>query len=395
MLAFALICLTSLGSSIHSAHAQVTDQDPVALDSRVGGDETRTRFVVDIDRPVDFRVFILADPYRVIIDLPQTNFRLPPSRGSEGRGLISAYRYGLLAVGQSRIVLDANGPVFIDRSFVIPPDGEEPGRLVVDLIPTDRETFLQRLNATPPPTPPSRPANLPPAPQLRRAGDKQLIVLDPGHGGIDGGAVARNGAKEKDIVLAFSRVLKEKLEAEGRFVVAMTRSTDIYIPLRGRVAYARERQAALFISIHADSFRNSSARGATVYTVSEAASDREAAALAANQNKSDVIAGLDLDHETDEVSGILIDLAMRETKNFSIQFAKTAIDSMRGSIRLNRNPHRFAGFRVLKAPDVPSVLIELGYLSNSSDVRDLQSSAWRNKTAASLVSAVNAFFDAR
>jgi N-acetylmuramoyl-L-alanine amidase len=368
----------------------------VANGVRIGGDEIRTRFVVDIDRPVDFRVFILADPYRVIIDLPQITFDLPANSGQQGRGLISAFRYGLLAVGQSRIVLDATSPVFIDRSFVLPPQDGQPGRLVVDLIPTDRETFMRRMNAAAPAPPPSQSApTLPPPPELRQDNDVPLIVIDPGHGGIDSGTVARNGAEEKNIVLAFAKALEQRIESGGAFNVVLTRDTDIYIPLADRVEFARDRQAALFISIHADSFRVASVRGATVYTVSEEASDQEAAALAATENKSDIIAGLDLRNETDDVSGILIDLAMRETKNYSIQFARSAVDAMRGVIQLNRNPHRFAGFRVLKAPDVPSVLIELGYLSNASDVRDLQSRDWRDKITASLFEAVKAFFDAR
>ncbi len=368
---------------------------PVASDARIGGDEIRTRFVVDIDRPVDFRVFILADPYRVIIDLPQVAFNLPANSGQQGRGLISAYRYGLLAVGQSRVVLDASGPVFIDRSFVLPPQDGQPARLVVDLIPTDRDTFMRRMNAAEPAPPPASQSTTPPPPELRQDNSVPVIILDPGHGGIDSGTVARNGDQEKNIVLSFAKALEQRLESGGDFNVILTRDTDIYISLGDRVEFARERQAALFISIHADSFRVASVRGATVYTVSEEASDQEAAALAAAENKSDIIAGLDLRNESDDVSGILIDLAMRETKNYSIQFALSAIDAMRGSILLNRNPHRFAGFRVLKAPDVPSVLIELGYLSNASDVREIQSREWRDKITASLLEAVKAFFDAR
>ncbi len=392
-----VLLLAGVGFSASPAPAQQTNPAmPVANGVRVGGDEVRTRFVVDVDRPVDFRVFILADPYRVIIDLPQITFSLPADSGQQGRGLINAFRYGLLAVGQSRIVLDATGPVFIDRSFVLPPQDGQPGRLVVDLIPTDRDTFMRRMNATAPAPPPSQSATpSPPSPAIRRENNLPLIVIDAGHGGIDSGTVARNGAKEKDIVLAFAKALEQRIESGGDYNVVLTRDTDFYIPLADRVQFAREREAALFISIHADSYRVASVRGATVYTVSEEASDREAAALAASENKSDIIAGLDLRNETDDVSGILIDLAMRETKNYSIQFANNAIDAMRGTIRLNRNPHRFAGFRVLKAPDVPSVLIELGYLSNASDVRDLQSRVWRDKITRSLFEAVKAFFDAR
>ena len=370
------------------------DSIPQAIDARVGGDEMRTRFVLDIDRPVPFHVFVLADPYRIIIDLPHVNFQLPAGIGQQGRGLVSAYRFGLLAVGKSRIVLDANQPVLIDKSFVLPPQDGQPGRLVIDLIRTDRDTFLKRLGAAQPtaPTPEPRPT---PLPELRRSDNKLVIVIDPGHGGVDSGAVARNGTQEKKIVLTFSLALKQRLEKTGRYAVVLTRTQDVFIALRDRVRFARNHGASLFISVHADSFRNSSVRGTTVYTVSEDASDAEAAALAQKENKSDIIAGLDLQDETNEVTGILIDLAQRETKNFSVKFAETLVAMMRGQIRLNRNPHRFAGFRVLKAPDVPSVLIELGYLSNGADVRDLSSRAWRNKITAATVKAIDGFFATR
>jgi N-acetylmuramoyl-L-alanine amidase len=376
---------------------------PTALASRVGGDGERTRFVLDIDRPVAFKVFALADPYRVIVDLPEVNFQLPATDGKQGRGLVSAYRYGLFAIDKSRIVLDMAGPVFIEKSFILPAQDGQPARLVVDFVRTDRDTFLRQLalarqpgggaEAAPPEEPPP-PVRAPGSAPVRR-NNKLIVVIDPGHGGVDPGTIARNGTKEKHVVLALGKVLARSLERTGRYVPVMTRSTDVFLPLRRRVALARENGASLFISLHADSFRSSRARGATVYTLSERASDAEAAALARGENRSDVIAGINLAEEPDEVAGILIDLAQRESKNFSVRFAQDAIGAMRGQIRLNTNPHRFAGFRVLKAPDVPSVLIEIGYLSNRSDARELGSSAWRERMAAALTRAVDTFFQRR
>lgn len=361
-----------------------------ATDSRLGGDHKRTRFVVDLDREVPFRVFALADPYRVIVDLPQLTFQFKPGTGQAGRGLISAYRYGLLAFGKSRIVLDADRPVAIDKAFVLPAQDGQPSRLVVDMVATTREAFLKE-RAREQKQRPQAAAEAVPAVRKHDA-DELVIVIDPGHGGIDSGAVSPDGTEEKEIVLAFANSLRERLQATGRFKILMTRDSDVFLPLRQRVAFARENGASLFISIHADKFHQANVRGATVYTLSERASDAEAAALASKENKADVIAGIDLADEPNEVSDILIDLARRETKNFSVRFAKTLVGEMNGEVQLNKNPHRFAGFRVLTAADVPSVLLEIGYVSNSKDVRALTSASWRSRATAAIHVAVNKFF---
>ncbi|GAB4237637.1 MAG: hypothetical protein Kow0032_23630 [Methyloligellaceae bacterium] len=221
------------------------------------------------------------------------------------------------------------------------------------------------------------------------------MVIDPGHGGIDPGATSRSGLKEKHVVFAFSRALRDRLNATGRYKAVLTRKIDVYVPLRERVAIARRLNGELFISIHADSIPGRYSKkisGATVYTLSEKASDEEARALAAKENHSDVIAGVELPDVEDEVTGILIDLAMRETKNLSINFADIIIDSLRGKTPLMKKAHRFAGFRVLKAPDVPSVLLELGYMSNPNDVRKMTSKAWRDQVSVALVKSIDRFF---
>ncbi len=371
---------------------------PVAGDARLGGDDRQVRFVVDFDRKVQLRAFTLADPYRVVIDLPQVTFNLPARTGEAGRGLVKAFRFGLVMQGGSRIVLDVAKPVRIDKAFVLDPAEGQPARLVLDLSATDRDTFMRTLaldNARPA-RPPSiaRPASDPASDRDPRP----IVVLDPGHGGIDHGTRAAGGdIMEKSIVLDFSLALRDHLERTGRYRVVMTRSDDTFVPLQERVRIARSRNAALFISIHADALRKSEgeAQGATIYTVSDVASDAEAARLAEAENRADVIAGIDLSREPDDVADILIDLAQRETKLFSAHFAKNLVTELKRVARLHKNPLKSAGFKVLKAPDVPSVLLELGYVSNKQDLKLMLSQQWRSKTAAAVVEAVDAFFSTR
>jgi len=226
---------------------------------------------------------------------------------------------------------------------------------------------------------------------------RPLIVLDPGHGGIDTGTKGSGGELEKDVVLAFAQTLREKLESSGKYRVAMTRSDDTFIPLAERVRFARSRNAGLFISVHADALprREGQAEGATVYTLSENASDAEAARLAEAENKADVIAGVDLTTEPDDVANILVDLAQRETKTFSMQFARTVVGELKTAARLHKQPLKSAGFKVLLAPDVPSVLVELGYMSTKDDLKQLTSVSWRARTAQALAQAVDSFFTPR
>ena len=229
------------------------------------------------------------------------------------------------------------------------------------------------------------------------ADPRPLIVIDPGHGGIDNGTRAASGEMEKTIVLEFSLMLRDKIEKTGKYRVVMTRADDTFIPLGERVQLARARQASLFISIHADALRRAEgdAQGATVYTLSERASDARAARLAEAENQADVIAGLDLSSEPKDVAGILIDLARRETKTFSLQFAQGVVAELKTATRLHQNPLKSAAFVVLKAPDVPSVLVELGYVTNKADLKSLVSTEWRDRTADSIVQAVQTFFTTR
>ncbi len=413
-LAAIVIILTPWGF-ILPADAAKTKQNrsvPEASSARLGGDNLRTRFVVDISNSIGYSVYVLPDPFRVIIDLPEINFQLPPGQGVSGRGLVTGYRFGLFSPGRSRIVIDASAPVLIEKSFVIPATTQKPARLVVDIVKTDRETFLKnrqsqlksqsnsrKFAAIPIPKSKPRGSIIPDfskknaRPRARNA--KKIIIIDPGHGGIDSGAVGRGGVLEKKIVLSVARILKKILKATGRYEVRMTRNNDTFIPLRKRVEFARRNSGDLFISIHADTVKTSAVRGATIYTLSEKASDTEAAALAQKENRSDIIAGVNLSEENDAVTDILIDLVLRETKNHSIFFAQTIVKNLNRIARVSRKPHRFAGFAVLKAPDIPSVLIELGFLSNGRDAKLLSSLRWRRKVSRAVAVSIDKYFKSK
>jgi len=346
---------------------------------------------MDLTRKIDVHAFTLADPYRVVLDIPEVVFKLPPKAGENGRGLVKAFRYGLMMEGGSRIVLDVVKPVKVDKAFVVDAAAGAPARLVLDLAATDRQSFLRRVALQDRLVSADQPAS--PQPQARGGDERPVIMLDPGHGGIDTGTVAPTGEEEKNIVLDVAKRLRSRLDQYGKYRVLMTRADDTYVPLDERVRMARSAGASLFVSIHADSLphKEGDAQGATVYTLSNKATDPDAALLADKENRSDVIAGVDLKTEPDDVAGILIDLAQRETKTFSMQFAHTLIGDMKTVARLHKEPIKGAGFRVLRAPDVPSVLIELGYVSNRQDLHSLMSDDWRDHTAEAIAKAIDAY----
>jgi len=377
------------------AHAE--PNATIAKDARLAGDRERTRFIADLSKKVDVHVFALGNPYRVIIDAPEVKFQMPPGIGKEPRGLVTAFRYGLFAPGKSRIVLDVSGPFLIDKSFVLEPRDDQPARLVIDLVPTDEKTFQASLQKAR--TAAVEKASLPiPKAPVRPADAKPIIVLDPGHGGVDPGTSSQNGVTEKEVVLAFAKVLKAKLLATGRYEVYLTRKDDTFLPLRSRVAFAQKKGASLFLSIHADYFPSKidDPRGATVYTLSEEASDDEARELAAKENFSDALAGVALPDDSDGVvANILIDLAQRETQNRSVVFARSVVGELAGKTDLHTKRMRSAGFRVLKSPDVPSVLLELGFLSNPDDEKELTSEQWRERMAGLLTEAIDDYFAKR
>jgi N-acetylmuramoyl-L-alanine amidase len=374
----------------------------VATDARVGLHSAVTRFVLDLSDHVSFDLFTLADPYRVVIDLPEIKWELPSTGLPARKGIFSRLRYGLFRPGTSRLVLDCIDPVAVNEAFVMKPLNDRGYRLVVDLVATSRSAFLSTVRGAVRPPAAGRPATTgplevafappPPPPRPKYVPVQRVIVLDPGHGGVDPGAIGVSGIHEKNITLAAARDIRNELLRLGGYRVILTRDRDEFIRLRDRVAFGRNAGADLFVSIHADTMPNRQVRGASVYTLSETASDAEAAALAVQENKADLIAGVDLTRETSEVANILIDLAQRETMNRSAQFAALLVDELRRATRLLRNTHRFAGFAVLKAPDVPSVLVELGFLSNRRDEKMLRTKTYRRKLAAAIAQGIDRYF---
>lgn len=404
--AAAWACLTpleTLAADPETTSAIQASGFPVVSDARLAGDDRQTRFILDLDRNVPLRAFALADPYRVVVDLPQVNFRLPAGTGSVGRGLIKAFRYGLVMPGGSRVVLDLAGPARIDKSYVLDAANGQPPRLVIELESIDRTGFVQSLAANDRPElragagPVDVATVTPRTVPVAASDDRPVVVLDPGHGGIDNGTQAASGEAEKTLVLDFALALRERIEKAGKYRVVMTRTDDTFIPLAERVKIARAHSAALFVSIHADALPRGEgdAQGATIYTLSDKASDAEAERLADAENKADAIAGVNLTEEPTEVADILIDLAQRETKTFSNRFARMLMGEMKSAARMHKNPLKSAGFKVLKAPDVPSVLIELGYVSNKGDLKHLVSENWRTKTVGAVAQAVDGFFGKR
>jgi len=369
-------------------------KNTVVSDIRIGHSKNKTRFVIEANKKINYKIFTLANPNRVVIDINEVSWK-NNAGGARGKGAIDKYRYGLFKPGTSRIVLDLNSPAVIDKSFTIKPRGKNGHRLVVDLKRSNQKKFEKLVRK--PAIRTARPASLPDfsSKDKRQFRTKKLIVLDPGHGGHDPGNLGtreRSVIPEKTVVLSAAREIKRALERTGRYEVLMTRNRDIFLKLRARSRIAHNEQADLFISIHADSIKNASVRGATVYTLSEKASDREAAAMAARENKSDIIAGMDLEDEIDIVQTILIDLVKRETMNLSSNFASELVPQLKKVVKVRTNPHRTASLVVLKGLDVPSVLVELGYLTNSADAKILMQRETQQKIANSIVAATDRFF---
>ncbi|MDX2224631.1 MAG: N-acetylmuramoyl-L-alanine amidase [Rhodospirillaceae bacterium] len=364
-----------------------------------------TRLVVELPELSQVSAFLLEAPSRLVIDLGGLVWPEGAPEAPAASALIKAVRAGEFQPGHARIVADLAGPVSPARAFMLAPTGATPWRLVFDLAPSapgDAAVAFGPNNpiaiaggpagsATIAAAPSAQPAPI----KLRdpSAGKQKLVIaIDPGHGGIDPGAVGLSGIYEKAITLSAAQQLKAKLEATGRYRAVLTRARDTSLGLRQRIEIARHAPADAFISLHADSVRDRGVRGLSVYTLSEKASDSEAATLAEAENKADLIIGMDLSHETQEVRNILIDLAQRESMNLASRMAAEIIKELGREVKLLRNTHRFAGFAVLKAPDIPSVLVEMGYLSNREDEAALRKEAYRGKLMGAVVRALDRYF---
>lgn len=366
--------------------------------ANVTGTTKRTRFSLNLSKGVTAEIFTLADPYRVIVDLPNVKFALPADAGRMSTGLVSSFRYGLFAEDKARIVIDTTGPTRIEAaSMVASKEGGEAVAFSFEIVATSPESFGRGTGAKRAAQPrPAEPSTTIPRQKKRTA--KPIVVIDPGHGGVDGGAVSINNVLEKNVVLAVSKAVVRELKQRRHYEIKMTRKTDVFVSLDKRVAMSQKYEADLFISLHADSLGAKlyaqAIRGATIYTLSEKASDEQARLRAEKENASDLAAGLQVEElkKDNEVRSILFDLLKRETANFSTDFSNVLLGKFKKRIKVTRSPQRSAAFRVLKQTDTPSVLIELGYLSNLEDEKLLKSSTWQRKVANAISDAVDSYF---
>ncbi|MEM7021195.1 MAG: N-acetylmuramoyl-L-alanine amidase [Pseudomonadota bacterium] len=402
--AWGLICfILLLFGMAANAWAEATVRD-----IRIAQYEDGVRVVVELSRDVSFQYVTLDGPPRLAIDLPEVAWLVPESEGMRQIG-INGYRFGRFRPGVSRLVVDVARPFTVRRLFELP--GPRDGHRIVFDLTIERGPQVTLAGASPAATngrtngtdhstngkaitPEQKVAAITPFKLPLKKPEPRVIVIDPGHGGRDPGAIGVTGVREKDVVLKMARELRRQLEATGRYKVKMTRDSDRIIRLRDRTLFAREQNGELFLSLHADSLvRDRAIDGALVYTLSEKASNREAARLARKENRADILAGVDLSNQEDVVTAILIDLAQRDTNTKSLRFADILMDELDEVTDLTRPRPAHAGFVVLKSPDMPSVLVELGYLSNRDDERKLTDPAHLAKLAGALVDAIDVYFD--
>jgi len=403
---FAQLCLflvSAVVTILPAAVAQPLAKQPVALEARLEGDRSLSVLTVTLTHKVDVEIYPMQSPDRLIIDLPAVNFQIPPAFKLARTPLVKMVRYGLLGSDKARIIIDLAAPALAGRittQMVASGFARELSIEIKSVEPsmfakksqeaefTRRSTMLTNDNAV-------EGAVAPQTSVKGKISDRRpLIMLDPGHGGPDTGAVGLNNISEKDVVMAFARDLRSLLESRGQFRVMMTRETDVFVPLDERVRMSRLNNASLFISIHADRLATATeVHGFTVYTGSEKATDAESAILADSENRADAMAGADPVAAREDISDILDDLVRRETRSHSSLFARTLLGRMEASGQvMNKNPHRSAGFRVLRAPDLPSVLLELGYLSSKTDISKLSDAAFRERMTLDIADAVQRFF---
>jgi N-acetylmuramoyl-L-alanine amidase len=374
---------------------------PEVLDARVTTTEERARLILDLGGATEFAIASLDNPDRIAIDVRASSVKFAAPPDVAGTGMVASYTVEMAASGRARALLVLAGPAQVQQAYVLKAIADQPARLVVDLILDTPEDFAARVaanlaaslahqGAAQPP-----PVALAPAPVSPEGQDgiRPLVVIDPGHGGIDNGATAPNGMREKDIVLAFSLQLQEVLVQSGRFDVALTREDDSFLRLEERVALARQNKADLFISIHADTFQQREIQGASVYTRDERATDVLDKVLAENENKRDVVAGFVVPEAQPVVVDILVDLMRRQMRRQSFLAAQAIVRELQPSVSMRRFPVRQADFFVLQAPDVPSLLVELGFLSNPDDVANLQKSEWRDRAVTGLARGIAEYFD--
>lgn len=444
------LLLLSLAATDVRAQAAKSPPVPEVVAARVTTTPERARLILDLTAPTKFAILSLDDPKRIAVDLRAADLKFDAVPAPAGSGLVAAFTVTMADAGRARALLSLAGPAQVQQAYVLDAFGDQPARLVVDLIPDTPEAFAKRAavdlaanpgEATPPaagspapsggsgvPTtsspqpaatasatgsapaasdtaaaaapvtaPAAAAANQPAlpaaAPATGFAKAKPLIVLDPGHGGIDNGATAPNGVHEKNITLAFALKLQALLVRSGRFDVALTRTDDEYLTLEQRVELGRQNKADLFISLHADTFSQPDIHGASIYTRDEQASDVLDKVLADKENKTDIVAGFAEPKMTPAVVNVLVDLMRRQMRKQSYLAAQAIIHALQPTVHLRRFPVRQADFFVLQAPDVPSMLIELGFLSNNEDISNLTNPQWEDRAAAAIAQGIGDYFD--
>ena len=365
---------------------------PMVVDARVSTTPERARLVLDLVTPTQFAVASIDQPNRIVVDVRAAGIAFTPAGTVAGEGIVSSYLMEQPEVGRVRATLVLKDSAQIQQAYVLEPFSDQPARLVVDLVPATAEEFAQHVANDLKAAQLASNSTVPGGSNLAVT-SRPLVVIDPGHGDIDTGASAPNGVHEKDIVLSFALKLQSLLVESGRFDVALTREDDSFLRLEERVALARQNKANLFISIHADSFQQPDIRGASVYTRDETATDALDKVLADTENKRDVVAGFVMPEMDDTVVDILVDLMRRESRKQSFIAAQDLVHQLEPSVALRRFPVRQADFLVLQAPDVPSVLVELGFLSNAQDIVNLTANDWRDRTAEAVARGISTYFD--
>lgn len=375
----------------------------------ISGDGARTLVRLVVDRPITASMFTLDEPYRAIVDVADLDFHLQKGRSSRTAGLVKDYRYGQFEAGRSRLVIDLNGPASITNAAFTAPAPGRSGQLTFELVRVAAADF-QGFRGTSGPAAAASPGAA--AQQLRTgrhdegqkksgtktANARPVVVIDPGHGGIDPGTVAGGGLAEKAVTLAVAQQVRALLLHSRRVDVVLTRERDTFVSLDQRVEISRRHTADLFVSIHADSLAEKelaqSIRGATVYILSDNASDDRSRRVAEKENAADILAGLAAvpSSAEDQVRNILLDLVQRETANFSVTFRNLLLGNMRGRIPLAKDPQRAAAFKVLRQSEVPSVLVELGYMSNPEDLARLGKAEGQKQLASAIAASIEAYF---
>ncbi len=386
------ICLAGLVTIPVPAFAAGTDNSTaIAYAYKVAGDRNRARVIVHFEKEPEIHWFMLMHPNRLVIDLPRTKFGFDP-KSLEPRGMVNQVRYGLVSETSSRLIIGIDGPFKVEDLRFADNEGAVGCRLMIDIVSVTDEEFASLMADQAAITSSTVAAK---ADRLGISRGKHrrpfTIVIDPGHGGIDSGATGKDHSVEKNITLKFAKELKKALEANDNYNILLTRDDDEYLRLSERSQIARDHKADLFISVHADTVSQNWVRGATVYTLSDKASDALAGAVAERENLSDTLAGGALPEEKQQVADILLDLVQRETKAFSSRFASELVSNLSATVGMINNSHRSANFQVLRSYDVPSVLLELGYLSNRDDADNLLDRAWRQKAIRAIAKAIDSF----